>query len=97
VNEEIPIIILAGVQSEGTTYQLHPVSKDRLAEAFPGVQQAPTVFVGYDTQADFETIHGPMWAQIAMLLTGVSLEKLLEIAPVLIRVPASGKEFEVTE
>ena len=92
-----PIVILAGLQQDGTTYQLHPVSSERLRTAFPGVRQAPSVFVGYDTKADFETLHGPMWSQIAQLLTGVSVERLRELGPVLVRVPSTGREIEVTE
>jgi len=90
-----PIIILAGLQSDGTTYQLHPLSRERLRVAFPGVLQAPTVYVGLDTQANFEAQHGPMWGQIASLLTGVSITKLQSLGEVVIRVANTGKDFEV--
>lgn len=92
-----PIVILAGLQQDGTIYQLHPISIERLRAEFPGVQRAPSVFVGYDTQADFESLHGPMWPQITQLLTGVSVEKLRKLGSVLVRVPSTGREIEVRE
>ena len=95
MSEGEPIIILAGLQRDGTTYQLHPLSQERVRHAFPGRSQAPSVFVGYETQADFETLHGSMWSQIAILLTGVELAKLQQLGPVLLRVPATGREIEV--
>ena len=93
--ETKPIIILAGIQAQGTTYALHPESKQRLKTAFPEVSQAPSVYVGYDTQDDFTRLHGPMWSQIATLLTGLSVEQLQKLGPVVLKVPATGKEFEV--
>jgi hypothetical protein len=32
--------------------------------------------VSFDTQWDFDRLHGPMWTQIAMLLTGLSEEQI---------------------
>lgn len=34
------------------------------------------MFVGYDTQEDFESFHGKMWRQIALMLTGLGQEQL---------------------
>jgi hypothetical protein len=90
-----PIVIMAGLQRYGTTYQLHPNSVTRLRAAFPDVQQAPKVFVGYDTQADFERTHGRMWAQIVQLLTGVNRDELVRLGGAVIRIPTTGKEYEV--
>ena len=95
VTDQTPIIILAGLQADGTTYQLHPSSRNRVRERFPSATQAPSVFVGYETQADFESLHGPMWGQIAMMLTGLSLEKLEGLGHVVVRVATTGREFEV--
>ena len=95
MKDQDQIVILAGLQTDGTTYRLHPVSRERLRVAFPTIAQAPSVFVGFDTQADFESLHGPMWGQIAMLLTGLSLQRLREMGRVIVREPATGREFEV--
>ena len=88
-------IILVGLQADGTTYSLHPAFRRRLLEAYPTVRPAPSVFVGSDTKVDFESLHGPMWKQIAILLTGLSLEKLTEFGQVIVRDPMSGREFEL--
>jgi hypothetical protein len=95
MNDIEGIVILAGLQQDGTTYQLHPVSREKLKKEFPNVTQAPTIFVGYDVQDDFETLHGPMWSMIAHLLTGVSVKKLNNLGTVRIRVPETNKEFPV--
>ena len=34
----------------------------------------PSVFIGYDTQSDFEVLHGPLWKQVATMLTGTVME-----------------------
>lgn len=67
-----PLTILVGRQSDGCTYQLDPQSRRRLAAHAPEAFRAPLVFVGYETQADFERAHGPLWSQIAQLLSGLS-------------------------
>lgn len=88
-------VILVGLQADGTTYSLHPAFRRRLREAFPTARPAPSVFIGSDTKADFESLHGPMWEQIAILLTGLSLQKLTDFGQVIVRDPMSGREFEL--
>ena len=50
---------------------------------FPGVRAAPSVYVSTETSEDFEDIHGKMWRQIAMVLTGLSPRKLKELGVLL--------------
>jgi len=88
-----PIKIAIGRQSDGCSYQLDPLSRQRIQSMFPGVRVAPRVFVGYETRSEFEAIHGPMWGQIARLLTGVSVEKLNEIGGFLIYEPATKRTW----
>lgn len=96
MDQQEPIIILAGLQRDGTAYQLDPLSKERLAARYPGVSPAPRLFVGYDTRSEFESLHGPMWPQIVSLLTGVSIDRLTrDLGRVVIQVPRSGRELEV--
>ncbi len=71
-----PLTILVGRQSDGCTYQFDLHSRRRLAAHEPGVVRVPFVFVGYETQADFERSHGPLWSRIAQLLSGLSEEAL---------------------
>jgi hypothetical protein len=90
-----PIVIMAGLQRDGTTYQLHPTSIKRLEAAFPDVRHVPKVFVGYDSQADFESLHRKMWHQIVVLLTGVSLDRLHGLGGAVVRIPGTGEEHVV--
>jgi hypothetical protein len=72
------LVINIGRQSDGCTYQLHPRSRTEIKKRFPEAHLVPTLFVGYDTQSDFETLHSPMWKQIAMILTGLTWEQIEE-------------------
>ncbi len=91
-----PLIILVGLQADGATYALEPRSRQRIQEAFPGVPVAPSVFVGYKTREEFEALHGPMWRQIVILLTGVTLERLREtLGEVIVRVPGQSQDIAV--
>lgn len=89
------IVILAGLQSDGTTYMLDPVSRQRLRKEFPSVSQVPSVFIGYDTEANFLSLHGPIWGQVVTLLTGLSVRQVQQLGAVVIRIPSRGEEHEV--
>ena len=73
-----PIAILVGRQSDGNTYSLHPNSFKFLRQRFPQVRVQPTVFIGRDTQDNYETTWGSIYDQVATLLTGLSAERLLD-------------------
>jgi hypothetical protein len=49
-----PIVILVGRQSDGNTYDLHPRSVKRLRKKFPRIPIKPSVFVGRETQTNYE-------------------------------------------
>jgi len=88
------IIVAVGLQSEGATYRMHPTSAARVRKEFPDVHVAPTVYVGYTTKSDFEALHGPMWPQIVILLTGVDENKLLKkFQRLLLWDPATGSQW----
>lgn len=89
------IVVAVGFQAEGATYRLHPASTVRIQQAFPGVRVAPSVYVGYATRDEFETLHGPMWPQILTLLTGVGVDKLGEkFRRLLLWDPATGRQWQ---
>jgi hypothetical protein len=73
-----PIAILVGRQSDGNTYSLHPNSFKLLRQRFPQVRVQPTVFIGRDTQDNYEATWGSIYEQVATLLTGLSPERLLD-------------------
>ena len=81
--------IMVGRQGDGCTYSLHPASRRLILQRFHGVHPAPTVFVGYETRDDFERYHGPMWGQIALILTGLSETQLRGLGGFLIYDPMS--------
>ena len=88
-----PIIIEFGLQGDGVTYRLEFRSRRRIAEAFPGVHPSRhNVFVGYDTRDDFEKIHGPIWRQIAIILTGLNWEQIIQLGGAKLVDPVSGAE-----
>lgn len=74
-----PIRIQVNRQLTGTTYALDGDSRRAIQASFPGVHAAPSVYIATETEDDFERIHGKMWKQIAMVLTGLSTTKLREL------------------
>ena len=89
-----PLVIQIGRQRDGCTYQLHPSSRARLRKEFPDVRPVPSVFIGYDTKSDFEALHGPLWKQIATMLTGLSWERIETLGGIQIYDPVQETEVE---
>jgi hypothetical protein len=87
-----PIVINIGRQSDGCTYQLHPRSALAIRTKFPAAQPVPSVFVGYETRADFERLHGPMWRQVAMMLTGLTWRQIHAMGGVQLYDPVAERE-----
>lgn len=89
------LVVALGLQNDGATYRLHPTSTARIREVFPEVRVAPSVYVGYATRADFEALHGPIWPQIVILLTGLDEEKLkAKFHRLVLWDPVSGQQWE---
>ena len=74
-----PVNVLVGRQSNGLTYALHPNSLQVIRKHFPAVHPQPSIFLGRDAQSDYEVASGTRYDQIAVLLTGLSLEELAEL------------------
>ncbi len=70
---------MVGRQSDGITYGLHPNTLKRIHQQFPQVRQTPSVFIGSDTQTNYETSVGPIYDQVAILLTGLPRDKVREL------------------
>lgn len=86
------ILINIGRQSDGCTYQLHPRSSDEIRSRFPRARPVPSVFIGYETQAEFEELHGPIWRQVALMLTGLSWEQIEAMGGVRLYDPVAEQE-----
>ncbi len=78
------IEIIANPQHDGCCYGLHPRSKRALCARYPQVVIAPALFVGYETKAEFEQLHGHMWDPIVKLLTGLAIPRLQALGGVYI-------------
>ncbi len=88
------IVIYVGRQKDGCTYQLHPSSRARIRMSFPNAHITPSIFVGYETQSDFEVFHGPLWDQVTQILTGLSLAEIESLGGFRIFDPTTGKEVQ---
>jgi hypothetical protein len=70
-----PIVIYIGRKTDGCVYELGPEARARLTK-MPGATPVRRVFIGLDTQADFELEHGGIEWQVAQLLTGLTRSQL---------------------
>jgi hypothetical protein len=85
-----PIVIHIGRQTDGCAYDLNPLSEREVKKRFPDAHGVPIVFVGYGKEADFEVAHGPLWMQIAMMLTGLTAEQIEEMGGISLYDPAAS-------
>ena len=80
-----------GRQSDGCVYMLHPLTEIELEKRFPGVHRIPSVLIGYHTKAEFESLHGPLWKQVATMLMGLTWEQIEELGGVTLHDPRAGE------
>lgn len=73
------IVVEVGKQMNGATFRLSPKTEAMLASRIPNWSPASSIFVSFDTQWNFERLHDPMWAQIVMLLTGLSEQQIQDL------------------
>lgn len=66
-------------QGNGWTFRLDPKSRSLLTQRFDHASIGSSVFVGTDTRRSYEDIHGTMWNQIVLLLTGLSPDQIEEL------------------
>jgi len=91
----MPLIFNIGRQPDGCVYQLNPKSRVEIKKRFPTARAVPSVFVGYDREADFEALHGPMWRQIATMLTGLTWEQIEEMGGMSLYDPMASQFMKV--
>lgn len=60
----------------GVAFELYALSSDYIREVAPDVSLWPRVFIARETAADFKQLGEPLQAQVAQLLTGMSLRRL---------------------
>ncbi len=78
-----PIIVYQSADREGSTFALSTPSRRVLEHHFgQQLRVAPRVFIAHSTREDYERLHGAMWKQIVLLLTGLSEDRLKELGRV---------------
>lgn len=78
-----PIKINVNKQMDGYSFSITPTIRDYIRAIFPSAHPVNNIFVGYDTQSDFEEYVGKLENYIYPALLGIDndsdLEKLDEI------------------
>lgn len=87
------IQINIGKQSDGCVYELHPRSLLDLQKKFPDVRAAPSVFIGYKTREEFESLHRPMWMQVVQMLTGLGPTQIRKLGGATLYDPLEKREI----
>jgi hypothetical protein len=76
VEEEVgplaPLDIVAERIADGTVFRLTSTSQERIMRRFPNSQLGGEVFWGTETRRRVESVYGPIWDQVAKVLTGLS-------------------------
>ena len=88
-----PIDILISRRSDGCTYSLSPTSRKLILKSYPKSNLAPNVFISTMTQSDFENTHGPIWDQVAIILTGRSEPQIKHLGGYRVIDPAAKRVF----
>jgi hypothetical protein len=89
------LIGVGGIQTDGVTYQLEPSAICRLEDVPANTPRLRSVFLGHKRTDDFETMDAPYWLLVAQMLTGLTVERLKEFAP--IRIISHGQQRIVWE
>ncbi len=92
-----PLEIIAVPTVGGTEYRLHPKGQERILREYPNSRLVPQVFWSRETQHDYESTHGPIWNQVAILLTGLSEEQISKLGGYTIYVPGGEVLREAPE
>jgi hypothetical protein len=90
-----PLVIYVGRQHDGAVYELGPLSEIRMEDNYPHVQRLPDVMLGYEQKQDFERLHGPLWGQVALMLTGLTPEQVNNLGGVRLYEPRTQTEWDI--
>jgi hypothetical protein len=88
-----PIEILVSRRSDGCTYSLSPTSQKLILKSFPRANLVPNVFISTTTQADFEKTQGPIWGQVAIILTGLPEQQIKQLGGYRVVDPVARRVF----
>ena len=88
-----PLVVSVGRQGDGYAFELEPRSRARVREQAAQLAPAGQVFISFDTKADFESAHGPMWKQVVLMLTGMREQDLRELGGARFVDPVAGTQL----
>jgi hypothetical protein len=78
-----PVEILRSVNRDGETYALSPGTKERLRATFgDDVRARSRLFISHETRADYDHVHKDIAAQVVILLTGLTEDRLRDLGGV---------------
>jgi hypothetical protein len=90
--EQSKIVIDFGSQREGHTFRLYPLTLLWIQERFPDRERVASVFIGFDRRQDIQLTPESVWAHVATLLTGLSLEELDQLGGFVVVNPVTKQE-----
>lgn len=70
----LPIDIYVNRQSDGITFNMAPLTRKKFYQEFPDAHPSGSVFVNYDTKANFETYHNKVERFIIPILLGIDID-----------------------
>ena len=80
--DEQSIIIHFGVQREGFTFRLHPLSLQKVEQLYPSRTRLMSIYIGYDlnrNRPDIHQVEQAIWDHVATMLTGLSNEEIHQL------------------
>lgn len=90
-----PLVVYRSVDRDGATYALSRSARDRVRAAYGGAAHLPPrVYIAHETDADYRSIHGSVRRQVALLLTGLSDDRLSTLGEVRFVDPVTEQELE---
>ena len=93
--EQAKIIVNVGTQFDGYVFGLQPRSLEWLRTKFSHAHTIASVAIGFNNfnkKPDLQQIHGSIWNQISILLTGLSLEEINKLGGFTVFSPQTGEE-----
>lgn len=89
-----PLVIYAAREFDGYTYQLDPLSEDRVRQfntRYARPQKMPRIFISYDMKEDFVKLVGPFVDELVLLLTGLEAKDVLQMGGAEFRDPSTDR------
>jgi hypothetical protein len=76
----VMIEVAVGDQGNGAAFQLTPRTRRMLEERLPGWSRGPKgIFLEAERLWNFSLMRDPMWAQVVMLLTGLTEQQIQDL------------------